>query len=90
MGRPDLDRLGRLKAATLACGTDARLSHRSAAELWRIGPRVAGPIDVSVPERFSPASVGIRLHRRADLGSPRIVKGIPVGDPVSVLIDLAA
>jgi very-short-patch-repair endonuclease len=90
VGRPDVDRLGFLKAATLACGPDARLSHRSAAELWRIGPRVAGPIDISVPASSRPRLAGIRLHRRSWPGQTRIVKGIPVADPVSVLIDLAA
>jgi very-short-patch-repair endonuclease len=88
VGRPDVDRLGRLKAATLACGPEARLSHRSAAELWRIvkGP---GAIDVSVPSGSRPRRAGIRLHRRAQFGTKRIVKGIPVADPISVLIDLA-
>jgi very-short-patch-repair endonuclease len=90
VGRPDVDRLGRLMAATLACGPDARLSHRSAAELWRIRREVAGPIDVSVPAGARPRRTGIRLHRRVEFGATRIVKGIPVADPVSVLIDLAA
>jgi hypothetical protein len=90
VGRPDVDRLGRLKAATLACGPDARLSHRSAAELWRIGPRVVGPIDISVLASSRPRLAGIRLHRRSRPIPTRIVKGIPVADPVSVLIDLAA
>jgi very-short-patch-repair endonuclease len=89
VGRPDLDRLGRLKAATLACGPDARLSHRSAAELWRLAPKAQGPIDVSVPSGFRRLA-GIRLHRRSGHGITRFVKGIPVADPVSVLIDLAA
>jgi very-short-patch-repair endonuclease len=89
VGRPEVERLGRLKAATLACGSQARLSHRSAAELWRIGPGVSGAIDVSVPSGSRPRRAGIRLHRRSDHGITRSVKGIPVGDPVSVLIDLA-
>jgi hypothetical protein len=89
VGRPDVDRLGRLKAATLACGPDARLSHRTAAELWRIGPKVSGAIDVSVPSGSRPRRPGIRLHRRAEFGATRLVKGIPVADPISVLVDLA-
>jgi very-short-patch-repair endonuclease len=90
VGRPEVDRLGHLKATTLACGPDARLSHRSAAELWRIAPKGAGPVHVSVPSGSRPRRPGIRLHRRAEFGTTRIVKGIPVADPVSVLIDLAA
>jgi very-short-patch-repair endonuclease len=89
VGRPDVDRLGLLMAATLACGPDARLSHRTAAELWRIRREAPGPVDVSVPRTTLHQLDGIRLHRRAKQGVTRIVKGIPVGDPVSVLIDLA-
>jgi very-short-patch-repair endonuclease len=90
VGRPDIGRLGRFKAATLACGTDAQLSHLSAADLWRIRPQRGGPIDVAVPSTVDRQRRGIRLHRRALLGPPRFVRGIPVGDPVSVLVDLAS
>ena len=90
VGRPDLDRLGLLKAATLACGPDARLSHGSAAELWRIRPQTPNPLDVSVPSTSAHRLNGIRLHRRAELGTTRFLRGIPVADPVSVLVDLAA
>src|SRR3954447_26228859 len=39
LGRPDLTRHGRLMASVLACGSTAVLSHRSAAELYGMGPR---------------------------------------------------
>jgi very-short-patch-repair endonuclease len=90
VGRPDLGQLGRFKAATLACGPDAQLSHRSAAALWRLRPQAGGPIDVAVPSGVLRERAGIRLHRRAHHGQTRFVRGIPVADPVSVLIDLAA
>jgi very-short-patch-repair endonuclease len=91
VGRPDVGRLGRFTAATLAGGVGARLSHGSAADLWRIRQQQAdGPIDIAVPSASFPRRRGIRLHRRANLGPPRFVRGIPVADPVSVLIDLAA
>lgn len=90
VGRPDIGRLGRFKAATLVCGAGAQLSHGSAADLWRIRRQADGPIDVAVPSASFPRRRGIRLHRRANLGPPRFVRGIPVADPVSVLIDLAA
>jgi hypothetical protein len=48
VGRPDVGRRGRWMAATLICGPEALLSHRSAAELWGIGQRWQG-IDVVVP-----------------------------------------
>ena len=44
VGRAELGRKGRWKAATLAMGDGATLSHRSAAELWALlGPR-SGPV----------------------------------------------
>ena len=46
-------------------------------------------VDVSGPSGFR-SLAGVRFHRRSDHGVTRFVKGIPVGDPVSVLIDLAA
>jgi hypothetical protein len=90
VGRPDLGRLGRFKAATLVCGDGAQLSHGSAADLWRIRQQAGGLIDIAVPSASFPRRRGIRLHRRANLGPPKFVRGIPVADPVSVLIDLAA
>jgi very-short-patch-repair endonuclease len=90
VGRPEVGRLGHLMAATLACGPDARLSHRSAGELWRITRKASGWVDVSVPDDSSHRLDGIRLHRRVEFGTTRIVKGIPVADPISILVDMAA
>jgi very-short-patch-repair endonuclease len=88
VGRPQVGRLGELTAAVLACGAEARLSHGSGAELWGIRPRSGGPIEVTVPPDVCRRRPGLRVHRW-DAGPARRVKGIPVGDPVSVLIDLA-
>lgn len=85
-------------AAVLACGPDARLSHRSAAALWGIqgpppgAPPPPGPIEVVVPSHISRRRPGIRVHRQAKLdpNRRRIVENIPVTDPVSTLADLAA
>lgn len=89
VGRRELDRHGELMAAVLACGPGAQLSHRSAAELWRIRRRAEPPFDVAVPVEVLRRRPGITLHRSPDLRR-RYVHRIPVGDPISVLIDLAA
>lgn len=78
-----------MMAAVLACGPEARLSHRSGAELWRIRAQRSGPIDIALPSHVNRRSPGIRQHRRAHLETPRRVDGIPVDDPVSILVDLA-
>jgi very-short-patch-repair endonuclease len=88
VGRRELDRFGELMAAVLACGPDAQLSHRSGAELWRIRGRTAGPIDVAVSGGFARDRPGIVTHRCRN-PRRRLVHRLPVGDPSSVLIDLA-
>jgi very-short-patch-repair endonuclease len=88
VGRPQVGQLGDLMAAVLCCGPEAQLSHRSGAALWGIRPQRGGQIDVAVPGHVVRTRPGIKLHRRAGLVR-RQVAGIPVGDPVSILIDLA-
>ncbi len=79
-------------AAVLACGDGARLSHRSAAELWRIWRgKVPAEIEVTIPSRRVSRRPGIKVTRRdLDREPPRLIDGIPVTDPVSTLIDLAS
>jgi very-short-patch-repair endonuclease len=83
------DSLGRLMAAILACGPGAHLSHRSGAALWGIRPQRGGLIDVGVPSHVVRSRPGIRVHRHTEL-KPRFVSRIPVGDPISILVDLSA
>jgi very-short-patch-repair endonuclease len=77
-------------AAVLSCGSNALLSHRSAGALWGVVVQAPG-IDVTVPRSEYHRRLGIRVHRRADLGSQHRcrIDGIPVTDLVSVLVDLA-
>ncbi|HET8975041.1 MAG TPA: type IV toxin-antitoxin system AbiEi family antitoxin domain-containing protein [Solirubrobacterales bacterium] len=90
-GRPELTDRGRWMAAVLYCGTEAVLSHDSAAALWGIRSQLSGPIHLSVPVLTQSRAVGIRVHRRASL-EPRDVtrrERIPVTSPARTLIDLA-
>lgn len=77
-------------AAVLAAGPDAVLSHRSAAELWRIRGTSRARIDVIVPcHRRSTARLD--LHRvEVQLDEVTIEDGIPVTTPARTLLDLAA
>jgi very-short-patch-repair endonuclease len=82
---------GRLRAATLACGKKAVISHRSAGALLGLlheGPLV---IDVISPGDRGRAIDGIRFHR---VRPPRLdevgaVDGIPCTSPARTLVDLA-
>ena len=81
--------------AALACGTEAVLSHRSAAALWGMLPPRSGPVDVSVPSYGGRKErAGIHIHRCASLlasgaSSPVTERnGIPVTAPARTLLDL--
>jgi very-short-patch-repair endonuclease len=81
---------GRYMAAVLACGSDAALSHRSAADLWNLR-RSRGQIEVTVPRGRAGAS-GLRVHRcrsssPADFTS---IEGIRVTSVARTLLDVAA
>jgi very-short-patch-repair endonuclease len=91
VGRPELSQHGRWMAAVLACGSDAVLSHRSAAELWGIGYEEKGRIDVTIRRRSRLERAGVSVHCRPKLPGAVVVRrfGIPVTHPVQTLIDLA-
>ncbi len=91
VGWPQLTAEGRWMAATLACGEDAALSHRSAAALWGIGSESQDGIDVSVRRRTRLRRPGIRVRSRPGLCKADIScrDGIPVTGIVITLIDIA-
>jgi hypothetical protein len=91
VGRRELTPHGRWMAAVLACGDDAVLSHRSAAELWGIGHEEAARIDVSLRRRSRLERPGIKAHCRPSVPERSVTRrhGIPVTNPVQTLIDLA-
>jgi very-short-patch-repair endonuclease len=73
-------------AAVLACGSNAILSHRSAAALWRILPRWPWPVDVTAPTRRR--HPGIRVHC-SEQAKTTNRHGIPTTTPAQTLLDLA-
>ncbi|HVX34047.1 MAG TPA: type IV toxin-antitoxin system AbiEi family antitoxin domain-containing protein [Solirubrobacterales bacterium] len=91
VGRRELTAHGRWMAAVLACGDEAALSHRSAAQLWGIGHEDRERIDVTIRTRSGLARPGIHVHARASLPERSVVRrfGIPVTSVVQTLIDLA-
>jgi len=79
----------RLKAALLACGPGATLSHRAAAALWRLGALPDGAVDVTVATARGPP--GIRTHRmRLPPGEVTHREGLALTTPARTLLDLAA
>jgi transcriptional regulator with AbiEi antitoxin domain of type IV toxin-antitoxin system/uncharacterized protein DUF559 len=92
VGNPRLTVYGRFMAAVLACGTDAVLSHRSAAELFGIRDDHGRSIDVTAPNRRGRTPCGIQAHRDGTLAPAdrTSVRGIPCTTATRTLLDLAA
>lgn len=96
VGHPSLSNQGRWIGAVLACGPDAVLSHRSAAELWQmlpVSPRAGADdppiVHVTIPGEGRHRG-GIRAHRSSTLspGDSTLRRGIPVTKPARTLEDL--
>jgi hypothetical protein len=91
VGRAGIDERGRLRAAVIACGAGAVISHLSAAALLGLIDKGPVVIDVIAPPSRGRKIDGIRFHR---VRPPRpyevgTVDGIPCTSPARTLVDLA-
>ena len=84
--------MARARAAAVAYGAGAVVSHRSAACLYGLLPDAGGDIDVTVVRRCPRQKLGIRRHRVADLPPQdvRNMRGIKVTSVARTICDLAA
>jgi very-short-patch-repair endonuclease len=91
VGHAPATQTGRARAAVLACGENAVLSHRSAAELWGLLPELEAVVDVTVIASNPGVRPGIQRHRATELPSTEIrhIRGIPVTSPARTICDLA-
>lgn len=85
-----LPRRGNYLAAVLACGPEAWLSHRSAADLWGLRPS-ALRLEVTVPQPAGRVP-GVEAHRSRMLDPVDFTtkEGIPVTTVARTLLDLSA
>ncbi len=90
VGRPDLPLDGVLLAAVLACGPEAKLSHRSAARKYALLAGGTYRVDVTAP-RSVKRKDGIRLHRPLSLDArdTAIVDAIAITTVARTLLDCA-
>jgi very-short-patch-repair endonuclease len=91
VGHAGLSSEGRWFAAVMACGEAAVLSHRSAAELWRLLPVIVGPVHVTVVGEGGRARRrGLVIHRSPSLPPTDRTRrnGIAVTTPARTLADL--
>lgn len=84
--------MARARAARMACGASAVVSHRSAACLYRLLPELGEEVDVTVAGRNAHRQEGIRIHRVGVLvpGDVTSVRGLPVTSIARTICDLAA
>jgi putative AbiEi antitoxin of type IV toxin-antitoxin system/uncharacterized protein DUF559 len=77
-------------AAVLACGPDALLSHRSAADLWGIRRTRSARIEVTAPRgRKGPAGITVHRSRVIHPEDRTAVDAITVTSVARTLVDLA-
>lgn len=84
--------MARARAAVLAYGDDAVVSHRSAAELFGLLPERGEDVDVTVVGRNVGSRRGIRVHRVAYVESQDVVvmRGVKVTSTARTICDLVA
>ena len=91
VGRPNVTRLGRWKAATLACGPESALAGESGAALVGLRSREGPTVQIAVPERLRRSLPGIEVRRCRDLAEHVTqVREIPVCSPPLLLVQLSA
>jgi very-short-patch-repair endonuclease len=90
VGHPRVSTRGRWLAAVFAAGPTGVLSHRSAAALWGLTPRVPADADVTLMRTPGTWS-GVRGHRvrTLSLWDRAEIDGIPVTSFARTLIDVA-
>ena len=91
VGHAALSNEGRWLAAVLVGGECAVLSHRSAAELWKLLPASGGPVEVTVPGRSGRAKrQGLRIHHSSSLLFAVTTRrdGIALTAPARTIADL--
>jgi hypothetical protein len=91
VGYRRISRKGRWMAAVLASGSEAWLSHRSAARLWGLMPLGDEWVEVTSPPPSRTRRRGIVCHEGVVAEDERLeVDGIPVTSPFRTVFDLAA
>lgn len=85
--RRPLDWASKLMAAVLACGGDARVSHRAALVLWQMDGISSAPIEVTMPFGNLAVPEGVIVHRSRRPTPTRERLGIPVSGPERALLE---
>lgn len=85
--RRPLDWESSLLAAALACGPDARVSHRAALVLWGMDGVTRAPLEVTMPFGNLAVPDGVIVHRSRRPTPRRDHRGIPVSGPERTILE---
>lgn len=83
------DWLERLRAALLAAGPSAAISHRAAFKLWGLDGIETELVELTVPYEKAPVPDGVIRHRTRRRLPTTIVRGLPVTTVERTLLDVA-
>ena len=89
VGHEALSELGRLRAALIAAGPTAVLSHRTAAALWKLIPSMPPLAEVTVTQRGPRTRPGLKVHATRRPPEVRTLHSLPLTAPLRTLVDLA-
>jgi hypothetical protein len=89
VGHPALSDPGRLRAALMAGGPTAAISHRSAAALHGLIPSMPQFAEITVTRRGPRSRPGLIVHATCHPPDTRIIDGLIVTAPLRTLQDLA-
>ncbi len=92
VGHEALAPLARERAALLAAGGNAVISHSSAAVVWALATRPDPEVHITLTAGRRRSRSGLSIHRGPQLEPLEIrrVRGMPVTSPARTLLDLAA
>jgi hypothetical protein len=89
IGVTPLDWHGKLRAATLAAGPAAVISHRTATQLWGLEGVSFPRIELTVPYACRPLPDSIVVHRTRRRIASVSVRGVPTTPPERAILDTA-
>jgi very-short-patch-repair endonuclease len=90
VGHEALTARGRMRAALIAAGPTAALSHRTAVAVLKLLPSMPPFVEVTVTRRGPRSRPGLVVHFTREPPDVRTVDGLPVTAPLRTLADLKA
>lgn len=79
-----------IRSALFACGSEAVVSHRTAAVLWGLDGVYGRMVEITVPYMDSPEPDGVIVHRTRRPNPAEVLESLPVTAVEKLILDLAS